>query len=115
MTTVGTILKIVACVSLLWLVFYIPEDDADTQFLKGMLDGMGDSVVAHPSTFSSMQDVESYRDRVVTLAREKRGSIPASDKIGELVGDQLNGLPFVLTEQTRAEVGKILKQAAGEL
>ena len=115
MTSVGTILKLVACGSLLWLAFYTPASSADTYFLQGMLNGMGDSIASHPSKFATMQDVADYRDRVIGLAKSKRGSVDGSDGVGRLVGDQLNEIPFVLSDEWRSDIRRILKTAAGDL
>ena len=110
-----TILKLVACGSLLWLAFYTPASSADTYFLQGMLTGMGDSIVSHPAKFATMGDVASYRDRVVERAREVRGNVDGSQAVGDLVGDRLNQIPFVLNNDGRSQVSDILKKAAGDL
>ena len=115
MTNVRTILKLVACGSLLWLAFYTPASSADTYFLQGMLTGMGDSIVSHPAKFATMQEVADYRDRVVGLAKSKRGSVDGSDSVGRLVGNELNEIPFVLSDELRSDIRRILKEAAGDL
>lgn len=110
----GFLLKVVACVALIWLAFF-QTDYSNAQFLHGMLDGMADAVESHPDQFPTTQAVEAYRDRVVSLARETRGDIPESRKIGRLVGSDLNELPFSLDQSARQKVAEILRNAGGKL
>lgn len=87
----------------------------DKEFLRGMLAGMADTVQEHPESFNTMYGFQAYRDRVIAKAKQDRGSVQGSEKLGQILGDQLNAMPFDLGNVERSKLVQILRDGADKL